>query len=70
MGLLVFSMGFSFIPTSIVPFITKERENKVKHQHMMSGVSLIAYWFSNIVWDLIKSTLQLYWLVCLQWLLT
>ena len=49
-------MGFCFIPTSIVLFITKERENNVKHQYMISGVSLIAYSFSNFVWDLIKST--------------
>jgi ATP-binding cassette subfamily A (ABC1) protein 3 len=53
-GSLIFGLGFSFIPTGIVLFITKERENNVKHQHMISGVSLSAYWISNLVWDLIK----------------
>ncbi|OMJ94066.1 hypothetical protein SteCoe_2836 [Stentor coeruleus] len=53
-GSLIFSLGFSFIPTGIVLFITKEREVNVKHQHMISGVSLIAYWVANFVWDIIK----------------
>lgn len=54
MSSLVFSLGFSFIPTGIVLFITKEREVNVKHQHMISGVSLIAYWMANLVWDIVK----------------
>jgi ATP-binding cassette subfamily A (ABC1) protein 3 len=53
-GSLIFSLGFSFIPTGIVLFITKERETSVKHQHMISGVSLFAYWSSNFVWDAVK----------------
>lgn len=39
-GSLIFSLGFSFIPTGIVLFITRERESNIKHQHMISGVSL------------------------------
>ena len=57
LGSLIFSLGFSFIPTGIVLFITKEREFNVKHQHMISGVSLSAYWFSNFLWDLLKHVL-------------
>ncbi|OMJ73736.1 hypothetical protein SteCoe_27506 [Stentor coeruleus] len=53
-GSLIFSLGFSFIPTGIVLFISKEREVNVKHQHMISGVSLFAYWVANFVWDVIK----------------
>ena len=34
--------------------ISKEREMNVKHQHMISGVSLFAYWFANFLWDFIK----------------
>ena len=26
----------------------------VKHQHMISGVSLFGYWFSNFLWDITK----------------
>jgi ATP-binding cassette subfamily A (ABC1) protein 3 len=57
LGSLVFSLGFSFIPTGIVLFITKERENNIKHQHMISGVSLSAYWLSNLFWDLLKHSI-------------
>ncbi|OMJ73092.1 hypothetical protein SteCoe_28294 [Stentor coeruleus] len=53
-GSLIFSLGFSFIPTGIILFITKEREINIKHQHMISGVSLFAYWMANFIWDLIK----------------
>ena len=53
-GAMVFSQGFCFIPTGIVLFITKEREANVKHQHMISGVSLVAYWLVNFLLDLLK----------------
>jgi ATP-binding cassette subfamily A (ABC1) protein 3 len=53
-GSLIFSLGFSFIPTGIVLFIAKEREISIKHQHMISGVSLSAYWLSNFLWDTVK----------------
>ena len=53
-GSLIFSLGFCFIPTGIVLFITKEREVSIKHQHMISGVSLSAYWLSNLLWDTVK----------------
>ena len=43
LGSLIFSLGFSFIPTGIILFISKEREINIKHQHMISGVSLFAY---------------------------
>lgn len=51
---IVFSLGFSFIPTGIIALIVKERENNVKHQHMISGVSLFSYWVANFVWDAVK----------------
>jgi len=54
LGSMVFSLGFSFIPTGIVAFISKEREMAVKHQHVVSGVSLPAYWLTNFVWDFTK----------------
>ena len=53
-GSLIFSLGFCFIPTGIVLFIAKEREVSIKHQHMISGVSLSAYWLSNLLWDTVK----------------
>ena len=57
LGSLIFSLGFSFIPTGIILLISKEREVNVKHQHMISGVSLFAYWSSCFLWDLLKHIL-------------
>ena len=56
-GSLIFSLGFSFIPTGIVMMIAKERQMNVKHQHMISGVSLFAYWTSSFFWDMVKHIL-------------
>ncbi|CAK63379.1 unnamed protein product (macronuclear) [Paramecium tetraurelia] len=51
---LVFSMGMAFIPASIISYIVKEREINIKHQQLVSGVSVKAYWFSNWLMDLGK----------------
>lgn len=51
---LIFGLGFSFIPGAIIAYIVRERQDSVKHQHMISGVSLWAYWLSNFLWDIIK----------------
>jgi len=51
---MIFAIGMAFIPTGLVTFIVKERENNVKHQLIVSGVSIPAYWFSYYLWDVIK----------------
>ena len=50
----MFSIGLSFIPASLITFIVKERNDNVKHQQIVSGVSLISYWLSNYVLDMLK----------------
>lgn len=50
----IFAVALAFIPSSIVVFIVKEREMGVKHQQLVSGVGLFAYWMANYVSDLIK----------------
>jgi len=50
----VFAIGMSFIPASLITFIVKEREVNAKHQQLVSGVSLTAYWFSNFFVDFLK----------------
>jgi len=32
----------------------KEREYNVKHQQLVSGVSILAYWLSNLIVDVLK----------------
>ncbi|KAL4476000.1 hypothetical protein ABPG72_007886 [Tetrahymena utriculariae] len=51
---LYFSIGISFIPASIISYIVRERAEHIKHQQIVSGVSLKAYWISNFIIDYIK----------------
>jgi ATP-binding cassette, subfamily A (ABC1), member 3 len=51
---LFFMIAFCFIPVSYASFIVKEREVKAKHQQIISGVSIYAYWCSTFVWDVIS----------------
>ena len=49
-----FMIAFAFVPASFATFIVKEREVKAKHQQVISGVSLYAYWCSSWVWDVMS----------------
>jgi len=48
------SIGVSLIPCVMISFILKEREDSLKHMQLISGMSLPAYWISNMIADLIK----------------
>lgn len=54
LGALLFSIGLSFIPASVIAYIVKEREINIKHQQLVCGVSVKAYWFSNWLMDVGK----------------
>ncbi|GAB9468059.1 Abc transporter a family member 2 [Globisporangium polare] len=47
-------IAFTFIPASMMPFLVKEKqsEQNAKHQQLLSGVSLAAYWLANFVFDM------------------
>lgn len=49
----VIIIAFSWVPAAIVAYIVREREahHNSKHQQLISGVSLIAYWVANLLWD-------------------
>lgn len=44
-------IAMCFLPASYAAFIVKEREVKAKHQQIISGVSLTAYWSATFLWD-------------------
>lgn len=44
-------IAFCFVPASFAVFVVKEREVKAKHQQVISGVSIYAYWTSTYLWD-------------------
>jgi ATP-binding cassette subfamily A (ABC1) protein 3 len=55
------AVAFAFLPAGIVVFLVMEREHNVKHQQLISGVSLLAYWTSNFVVDIGKYLIVAIW---------
>ena len=51
----VLSIGFALIPASIVSYIVSERAKNLKHMQLLSGMSLAAYWVSNMLFDILKA---------------
>jgi ATP-binding cassette, subfamily A (ABC1), member 3 len=49
-------LAYAFIPASNAVFVVREREVSAKHQQLISGVSIPAYWLSTYVFDAITYT--------------
>jgi ATP-binding cassette subfamily A (ABC1) protein 3 len=50
----VVSIGFAIVPAVAVAFILNEREKNLKHIQLISGMSLTAYWVSNLLFDIFR----------------
>ncbi|CEG41294.1 atp-binding cassette superfamily [Plasmopara halstedii] len=50
---LFICIAFTYYPASIVTFLVKEKQSthNSKHQQLVSGVSLGAFWLANFLWD-------------------
>ncbi|CAD2215521.1 ATP-binding protein cassette protein subfamily A, member 8 [Angomonas deanei] len=48
----IIMIPFTFIPSTFVGWIVKERECKARHLQNVSGLSFYIYWVSNFVFDL------------------
>ncbi|KAL3876097.1 hypothetical protein ACJMK2_033975 [Sinanodonta woodiana] len=46
--------GMSFLASSFVLFLIKERATKAKHVQFVSGVRMFTYWSATFLWDLIN----------------
>ena len=57
-------IGFSFVPSSIALFISKERELGIKHLHRISGLDSKIYWIGNFIWDLFKHLITVGFSIC------
>ena len=44
-------LAIPYVPAAFATFIVREREVKAKHQQLVSGVSIPAYWLATFVWD-------------------
>ncbi|RHY26011.1 hypothetical protein DYB32_007943 [Aphanomyces invadans] len=58
---IIISLAMSFFPASIVIFLVKEKTNEhnAKHQQLVSGVSLPAFWLANYVFDVLLYVIPL-----------
>ena len=53
LSVVLMLFAFMFFPASLITFLVKEKNahHNAKHQQLVSGVSLPAYWFSTLTWD-------------------
>ncbi|KAG7398223.1 ATP-binding cassette sub- A member 12 [Phytophthora boehmeriae] len=51
-------IAFSYFPLTVVVYLVREKEaaHNSKHQQLVSGVSLTAFWLANYLWDLMICT--------------
>lgn len=57
---VITAIALALIPCVIVSFIIKEREQQLKHMQVISGVSLPAYWMSNLISDIVKTYIPIF----------
>ena len=48
------SIAFALIPANFITIIIREKEKNTKHLQIVSGISLLAYWLSNVIFELVK----------------
>ena len=53
------AIALALIPCVMVQFILNERELQLKHQQLLSGMSLAGYWISNLIFDIIMAYLPI-----------
>lgn len=61
---IIIVMGLAYIPSYYIYFVVKEKESNVKHQQLISGLSLPAYWISNLIWDYLCYLIPYYIYIC------
>jgi len=49
---IVILIPFTFVPSTFVSWVVKEKECKAKHLQLVSGMSYYTYWLANFVFDI------------------
>ena len=62
------AIALSLIPCVMVQFILNERELALKHQQLLSGMSLSGYWSSNIIFDIVMAFIPILLIIGLTFL--
>jgi ATP-binding cassette subfamily A (ABC1) protein 3 len=50
-GIFFIIIAMTFYPAAIVPFLVKEKQIHAKHQQLVSGLNVFAFWIANYMWD-------------------
>lgn len=62
------AIALALIPCVMIQFILQERELALKHQQLLSGMSLAGYWGSNIIFDIIMAYIPILLIILLTFL--
>ena len=62
------AIALALIPCVMVQFILQERECQLKHQQLLSGMSLAGYWGSNVIFDMIMAYIPVLLIILLTFL--
>jgi hypothetical protein len=49
------TFGLCFLPGAYIALIVHERVTKIKHLQMISGMSILAYWVGNLLFDVLNN---------------
>ena len=47
------AISLALVPCVMIQFVLKEREAAIKHQQLLSGMSIAGYWASNMIFDIL-----------------
>jgi len=61
-------VALAMIPCAMISFLLKEKMDSLKHMQMVSGMSLPAYWISNMMADIVKVYIPLILIVMLSFI--
>ena len=53
------SIALALIPCVVISFILNEREKQLKHQQLVSGMSMAGYWAANVLSDVTAAYLPI-----------
>ena len=62
------AIALALIPCVMVQFILQERQLQLKHQQMLSGMSLAGYWASNLIFDIVMAYIPIALIILLTYL--
>jgi hypothetical protein len=66
--ILVLSVGLAVLPATVIGHLLYEREKKLKHLQVISGLNLFAYWLINLLFDLWRTFIPLCLMALILWL--